>query len=477
MDGTFPSNEAAVVMGEFGAKYMSNKSILWMDKLITYLKKIDARDSFYWSLTPNSGNTGGLLMDNWNTSETDKLRALKRLQPYPSKITYNTTSDTICVNGLGKYQASTPTPSISIANQTESEIYVIVMVLLRYEQTANISIDKMDEILINTTRDIMEQTIYELQWDIPSNCIDVEYSNIFIINDIIDETSIASNITASMFVCDASIAWALANITSYKLFTRFESEVEAKVSIDIWDKDLWTRYYLDDKVPSPPNTEDEDSMTPETDYSQIMEYIAAACIVVLCCIGIGGICVHYRRRKKQKDTKDTRNTSKTVDQVNIVINNNNTPKNLEKAPSVSGSAHEDRMVEELFDPGNADHEQENETIGIITQRNDTETFENETETRKDLEGHRATFARDKPLEDMSDNAVAIWVRDKVKLPQYVDNFISNGFDGLDVIMEIEIDELKEIGINLLGHRKRFMKEIAELNHPQLANEGSSLYLQ
>ena len=32
---------------------------------------------FYWSLNPNSGDTGGLLQDDWKTPSQDKLDMLK----------------------------------------------------------------------------------------------------------------------------------------------------------------------------------------------------------------------------------------------------------------------------------------------------------------------------------------------------------------------------------------------------------------
>ena len=58
-----------------------------------------------------------------------------------------------------------------------------------------------------------------------------------------------------------------------------------------------------------------------------------------------------------------------------------------------------------------------------------------------------------------------WLDDKVKLPQYYHTFINNGFDDLQSIMDINDDELKQIGIFKMGHRKKIIKCI-EINNDQ-----------
>eukprot|EP01084_Bolivina_argentea_P232315 391575_1 len=72
VDGTYTNNKAASVIGEFGTKYMGSMQN-WLQDLITYLIKVDQRNTFYWCLNPNSGDTGGLLTDNWATEEIGKL--------------------------------------------------------------------------------------------------------------------------------------------------------------------------------------------------------------------------------------------------------------------------------------------------------------------------------------------------------------------------------------------------------------------
>jgi endoglucanase len=95
-DSTFPSNMPAIwdvhfgqfgkdypiVIGEAGGKYghgglASDK--VWQDALVTYLKARGTTSMFYWTWNPNSGDTGGILQDDWKTVWQDKLTLLQRL--------------------------------------------------------------------------------------------------------------------------------------------------------------------------------------------------------------------------------------------------------------------------------------------------------------------------------------------------------------------------------------------------------------
>lgn len=95
-DPTFPANMAAiwdrrfgqfagaghaVVLGEFGGKYGEGdpRDVAWQDALVDYLIAKGIRGGFYWSWNPNSGDTGGVLDDDWTSVRTDKLALLRRL--------------------------------------------------------------------------------------------------------------------------------------------------------------------------------------------------------------------------------------------------------------------------------------------------------------------------------------------------------------------------------------------------------------
>ena len=59
----------------------------WMNAFGEYLINIDARDTWFWCLNPNSGDTGGLLENDWKTPVIPKLDLLEKVQPDPTKIT------------------------------------------------------------------------------------------------------------------------------------------------------------------------------------------------------------------------------------------------------------------------------------------------------------------------------------------------------------------------------------------------------
>lgn len=65
------SNAAPVLIGEFGSTLTDPKDQVWMPRLLDYLKTKGASWTF-WSLNPNSGDTKGLLLDDWTT--TDPVR-------------------------------------------------------------------------------------------------------------------------------------------------------------------------------------------------------------------------------------------------------------------------------------------------------------------------------------------------------------------------------------------------------------------
>jgi endoglucanase len=72
------SGTAPVLLGEFGTRHETTSDQQWLDTLVAYLG--DSGMSFaYWSFNPNSGDTGGLVMDDWTTPQAAKLAALAPL--------------------------------------------------------------------------------------------------------------------------------------------------------------------------------------------------------------------------------------------------------------------------------------------------------------------------------------------------------------------------------------------------------------
>jgi endoglucanase len=67
-----------VVLGEFGGKFMG-KDQVWQTHFVDWLKCKNTKNFFYWSWNPNSGDTGGILKDDWISVNTEKYQNLKRL--------------------------------------------------------------------------------------------------------------------------------------------------------------------------------------------------------------------------------------------------------------------------------------------------------------------------------------------------------------------------------------------------------------
>jgi len=83
---------APVMLGEFGSRLIDPKDLLWLDKITRYLAgdyDVNGTNDLepgelgmgwtWWSWNPNSGDTGGILADDWTTVLTDKVDALKPL--------------------------------------------------------------------------------------------------------------------------------------------------------------------------------------------------------------------------------------------------------------------------------------------------------------------------------------------------------------------------------------------------------------
>lgn len=69
---------APVLLGEFGTRLQTESDRQWLSSLVDYLH--DHAISFaYWSFNPNSGDTGGLVGDDWRTPQRAKLDALRPL--------------------------------------------------------------------------------------------------------------------------------------------------------------------------------------------------------------------------------------------------------------------------------------------------------------------------------------------------------------------------------------------------------------
>ena len=92
-------DDAAIVVGEWGG-IMSGDDEIWMNKYVEYLDDMKMRDTFFWCLNTDSGDTGGLLDGNWNVPDEPKLNLTAVLQPNPTKVTSSVDDSvrTVCLN-------------------------------------------------------------------------------------------------------------------------------------------------------------------------------------------------------------------------------------------------------------------------------------------------------------------------------------------------------------------------------------------
>ena len=98
-------SRSAIMLGEWGGRYNTGPDISWQNSLANYLLQNCFSDNFYWCLNPNSGDTGGILYDDWTTPVTEKLNMLHSVQPSPSFLTLedDTADETIFLFKTGAY--------------------------------------------------------------------------------------------------------------------------------------------------------------------------------------------------------------------------------------------------------------------------------------------------------------------------------------------------------------------------------------
>mmetsp|Transcript_42225 Transcript_42225/g.106503 ORF Transcript_42225/g.106503 Transcript_42225/m.106503 type:complete len:1277 (-) Transcript_42225:108-3938(-) len=132
-DPTFPDNMPAlwdfnwgdlrntparpvIAIGEWGSKYVpGSEGQVWMDAFASYMIRSGITDNFYWTVNPDSFDTGGLLKEDYATPETAKIRVLQNVVPNPTKVSLE--NGQVCVTGRGVAPSPStvpsPTPSAS----------------------------------------------------------------------------------------------------------------------------------------------------------------------------------------------------------------------------------------------------------------------------------------------------------------------------------------------------------------------------
>ena len=102
---------ATLIIGEWGGRYTDladDADQLWQQQLKSVLLE-ERLSSFYWALNPNSGDTGGILGDDWEEAKTDKLALLNDLPSSNVALALASTPAFTC--------PSTLTPDVHAANE------------------------------------------------------------------------------------------------------------------------------------------------------------------------------------------------------------------------------------------------------------------------------------------------------------------------------------------------------------------------
>jgi len=84
-----------VLIGEFGTRLQTDKDRQWFQKFGSYIQAKHLNWTF-WSLNPNSGDTGGLLLDDWLSVQQEKQNLLRIIQyPFIGSSTQALTSSAV----------------------------------------------------------------------------------------------------------------------------------------------------------------------------------------------------------------------------------------------------------------------------------------------------------------------------------------------------------------------------------------------
>ena len=127
--GRFVQSGYAVMLGEFGGKYGRGdaRDVQWQNALVDYLVGKGIRSGFYWSWNPNSGDTGGILNDDWSTVRTDKVQLLQKLwgdgtTPTPTpNPTPDPTPDPTPTPTPDPTPTPTPSPNFAVLQTVDSD--------------------------------------------------------------------------------------------------------------------------------------------------------------------------------------------------------------------------------------------------------------------------------------------------------------------------------------------------------------------
>ena len=192
--------------------------------------------------------------------------------------------------------------------------------------------------------------------------------------------------------------------------------------------------------------------------------IVIACAVGVCLCGVICLLVMYIARQKTRRQRETEANLTKMGSVSSTHKSemdehehkdpqvDSTPKD---APGATLSAPWTHTVDVSTDSIYAEPQAHDaDVVGMITAGS---VIEDAREGKEcfEAEGVGSTHGMADGLED--------WITKQVELPQYLSMFVERGYETLQFVQNIESEqELEEIGVHALGHRKQLFKEILKL---------------
>ncbi|MCC5659516.1 cellulase family glycosylhydrolase [Nostoc sp. XA010] len=135
-------NIAPILIGEFGGRQvdLNSKEGIWQNELVQYIQKNNLSFT-YWSWNPDSSDTGGILLDDWQSVNLPKQQLLSQLLPLvqvqppvqPSNPPVSPTPTPSVSPSPTPSVSPTPTPSVSPSTTSTAQLKVITEINSNWE--------------------------------------------------------------------------------------------------------------------------------------------------------------------------------------------------------------------------------------------------------------------------------------------------------------------------------------------------------
>ena len=127
-------NIAPILIGEFGGRQvdLNSKEGIWQNELVKYIQKNNLSFT-YWSWNPDSSDTGGILLDDWQSVDLPKQQLLSQLLPPVEVQPLNQPSNPPVSPTLTPSVSPTPNPSVSPSITSTAQLKVTTEINSNWE--------------------------------------------------------------------------------------------------------------------------------------------------------------------------------------------------------------------------------------------------------------------------------------------------------------------------------------------------------